>query len=378
MNKFTFFFIFYFLGTPLAAQENGPAALAHKASQMLDTAHAALANSESARDRVAALSQTIRAYEDGLIALREGLRRASLRESAIRQEFDARREEISRLLGVLVNIQSNSGPLVTLHPEGPLDTVRSGMLVADLTPHLQAEAVKLRQRLEEVALLRALQEGAADRLEQALRGVQDARTRLSMAIANREELPQRFLSDPEKLQSLIDSAETLDGFATALAEIEISDLVEDPIRDFKSAKGSLTLPASGTLLRRYQERDAAGIARDGMILATRPLALVTTPWPVTLRYAGPLLDHKNVVIIEPQAGILLVLAGLDQVFGEVGQVIPVNTAIGMMGNNAPVAATNVENVTIGAGSDNTETLYIELRLDGTPVDPAPWFTGTKD
>ncbi len=51
-------------------------------------------------------------------------------------------------------------------------------------------------------------------------------------------------------------------------------------------------------------------AAPALLIATRPAALVTAPWPATIRYRGPLLDYGNVMIVEPSSGYLLVLAGL--------------------------------------------------------------------
>ena len=54
------------------------------------------------------------------------------------------------------------------------------------------------------------------------------------------------------------------------------------------------------MLRGMNEADAAGIKRPGIILATRPGALVNAPTAATIRYVGPLLDYGNVMILEPQ------------------------------------------------------------------------------
>jgi hypothetical protein len=43
---------------------------------------------------------TVRAYEEGLLALREGVRQAALRERAILLVFEAERDRLARLLGV--------------------------------------------------------------------------------------------------------------------------------------------------------------------------------------------------------------------------------------------------------------------------------------
>ncbi|MFV2038112.1 MAG: peptidase M23, partial [Paracoccaceae bacterium] len=134
-----------YLAMPVAALASAdPSALARAAIKQLNAAQIALNEASRAADRVAALSQTIRAYEDGLNALREGLRRAALREAAIRRAFDAESEQVSQLLGVLLSMQSSTGPLVLLSPAGPIQTARSAMIVSEITPTIQRRAEELR------------------------------------------------------------------------------------------------------------------------------------------------------------------------------------------------------------------------------------------
>lgn len=360
-----------------AGAETDPITVARSAALALDQASLALQEATGARDRVAALTRTIRAYEEGLAALREGLRRAAIRQRSLTLELEARREEIARLTGVLLTMQRSPETLLLLHPSGPLGTARSGMMLADVTPALQAKAEALRSDLEEVSLLRALQESAAGMLAQGLAGAQQARTELSQAISNRTDLPRRFTADPEKLRQLLESADTLEGFASGLAGL---GGVEEatPVPPFEALRGRLPLPVQGTVLRWMGEADAAGIARPGLLIATRPQALVTAPAPATIRYRGPLLDYGNVMILEPAAGHLLVLAGLGEVYGEVGEVLPAGAPVGLMGGEMPRTAAILNEVSEGGGAERTETLYMELRQGNGPVDPAEWFNVTKD
>lgn len=371
------FLLALLLGTGAHAQSDA-ANLARDALNQLDAAHASLNDATRAQSRVAALSQTIRALENGLDALRLGLRRASLREAAIRQEFESESETVSQFLGVLLSIQSESGPLSLLHPSGALGTARSGMIVSEITPAIQRQVDELRTRLQEVALLRALQESAAETLQQGLTDVQKARTELSQAISNRTNLPQRFVANPDRVQQLIDSSETLAGFASGLTSLDTGTAPADTLGEFQNAQGTLSLPVQGTLLHGFNQPDAAGITHPGLLVAARPLSLLSNPWPATIRFRGPLLDYGNVLILEPDAGTLLILAGLGTVYGKVGQVIPPGTAIGLMGGKNPEPNSFFQNAVNGAGSDATETLYIELRIDGTPVDPGNWFAQTKE
>lgn len=349
-----------------------PAEQAARASADLQAAVAAMQEAETARDSVAALTRTIRAYEDGLAALREALRQASLRETELTLRFNAERERISRLVGVLGQLEAEPGPLLLLHPTGPLGTVRSGMVLADVTPALQAEAEQLHGELQEMRDLRALQEAAGETLAKGLGAAQEARTALSQAISDRTELPRRFTEDPEVLRGLLDSADTLEAFAAGLAPDDAD------AEDFASAQGRLAWPVMGTILRRAGEADAAGVRRPGVTLATRARALVTAPWPATIRYRGPLLDYGNVMILEPGGGYLLVLAGLGTVYGEVGEVVAQGAPLGLMGGPEPELADMLAASEDGGGARDTETLYLELRQGAVAVDPEPWFAEGRE
>ncbi len=323
------------LGQPARAAD--PAAPeAQAAAAELREAVAALSAAEGSRERVSALTRTIRAYERGFGALRDALRRATAREAEIEASFAARRERIGALLGAMAMMERGAEPLLLLHPDGPIGTARSGMILASVTPALQAEAETLRAELDELRRVRELQAEVAETLQRGLDAAQAARTALAQAIQDRTDLPRRFLDDPEELKALVASADSLDSFAAGLFRMETD--IGAPMGDFAGAKGTLPLPVQGTLLRRAGEADAAGIRRPGLLIATRPGALVTLPWPATVRYRGPLLDYGNVMIAEPASGYLLVLAGLASVFGETGDVLDAGAPVGLMGGIAPEGA----------------------------------------
>ncbi len=360
-----------------AAAEPDPAAAARAAADRLNAAAQQLAEAEGARNRVRALTETIHAYEDGLLALREGLRRAAIREETLTRELRAREAEIAQLLGVLQTIGTTPPPVLLLHPSGPVGTARSGMIMSEVTPALNRSAEALRARLEEASVLRRLQQSAADKLEEGLLGVQRARTELSKAIADRTELPMRFTEDPIRTALLIASSDTLEGFASGLSEIATGE-VSGSLPGISHRKGNLPMPVRGRILRRAGEADAAGITRPGLVLATRPHALVTTPAAATIRYRGPLLDYGNVMILEPEAGLLLVLAGLETVYGTVGEVLPGGSPVGLMGGPALDAGMILAQTGEEASADFSETLYMEFREDNTPVNPETWFKTDKD
>lgn len=340
-----------------------------QAAARLVAAGDALEAASGRSDRVAALTETVQAYEAGLAALRDGLRRAAIRQRTLEVELEARSDEVARLLGVLQTMGRAPAPLLLLHPSGPTGTARSGMMLADVTPALQAKVDDLRFQVEEVAVLRKLQTDALDVLENGLDGVQRARTELSRAIADRTDLPVRFADDPVMTAVLLASAETLEAFASGLADTG----PQGGGPDASALKGDIALPVAGQILRRYRETDAAGIARPGILIATRPRALVTTPVSATIRYAGPLLDYGNVVILEPATGTLWVIAGMAEVFGEAGRIIPDGTPVGLMGGETGDVQAILMETAQGSAGNRSETLYLEVRDRQSAVDPATWF-----
>lgn len=365
-------------GSALADAETPAEAAARQAAAAAEALRAAMARLDgalSADDQVVALGEVIRAYEQGQAALRDSLRRAALRESQVRAEFDQKRDRLSRVIGVMTAMQQSPETLMLLHPAGAASTAQSGMVLSAITPALQAEADSLRAGLDEITTVRRIEQSAADTLAQGLGQVQEARTLLASAVTDRSQIPTRFGENPAELTALLQSADTLDAFASGIAGMEQD--IGAPMADFEAAQGSLPLPAMGEVLLGYNQPGPDGISRPGLTLGTGPAALVASPWPATIRYRGPLLDYGNVMIVEPSRGYLLVLAGLAQVFGETGDVVAAGEPLGLMGGQegpaAEFGAAFVEAAARGAAPKSMQRLYVELRNGKETLDPAEWF-----
>ena len=88
----------------------------------------------TADDQVMALSEVIRAHEQGQAALRDSLRRAALREAQVRAEFEEQRDHLSRIIGVMTAMQQSPETLMLLHPAGATSTAQSGRSFGATTP----------------------------------------------------------------------------------------------------------------------------------------------------------------------------------------------------------------------------------------------------
>lgn len=364
------------LPAPLSAVETA-ADRARAAAEMLDAASAELDAAETARDRVRALTQTISAFEAGLSVLRSGMRQSALREAELSAQLQNRDAEIASLLAVLQRMGNATSPVMLLHPGGPTGAARAGMLLADVVPTLNDRAASLRQDYAELRQLRDLQTVTSERLETGLAEVHAARTALGQAIAERSDLPKRFVADPVREAILLSSALTLEEFALGLDQIS-SGVAPEALDAMSGTKGALELPVQGLLLRGPGEADAAGVARPGILLATPAHALVTSPANATLRYVGPLLDFGQVLILEPQTDVLFVLAGLETVYGATGDVIEMGAPLGLMGDGGGEKLGQFSTDGDQTGKDLTETLYIEVRENDKAENPDLWFRTDKN
>jgi murein hydrolase activator len=366
------------LPLPAASADGDAAALrATEAAADLRRAIDGLEAAEGARDRVAALTRTIKAYEVGLAALRAAQRDAAEADAALRADLATREDEVGLLLATLGRIDAGEqGPLLLLHPDGAAGSIRAGMILSELAPALETRVAALRADLQRLADHRAQDAAASRLLTEGLLQAQTARETLAAAIAERSDLPGRLTDDVAALTALRASAETLDAFAAGLSERGGATAGAAGAEEFSAAKGTLALPAFGRLLRRPGEADRIGATRPGLALSTRPEALVTAPWSATIRYRGPLLDYGNVIILEPALDYFLVLGGIGTVYGEVGDVLPAGAPVGLMGGAAPAGDDALSTADAATSDKETETLYVELRYQGEAIDPMPWFAET--
>ena len=342
------------------------------AIEALDLATADLKNAKNAKKRIKSLSQAIQSYEETLAILRISVRDLALQQAQLQDVLDQNENEIMQFLGVLATVQKTPIAGQILHPSGPLATARSGMIISDIVPILQENVNQLRDQLVVLKQLSETQFKAQSSLQTGLLELQKAHSNLGRAIANRDDLPKRFITDPEKLEILIKASKDLETFAASVQSIAISE-TSVSLPSVSDRKGHLKLPVRGKILGKFNEADASGIKRSGIILATDPRAIVISPTAATIRYLGPLLDYGNVAILEPQNGLLFVFAGMDTVYGEIGQVIPALSPIGLMPSQSNEVDKIFKTRTNFYSGQLSETLYVEVREGSEPKNPLDWF-----
>jgi len=281
-----------------------------------------------------------------------------------------------QVLGGLAALESAPAPLSMLHPDGLLASARAGALMAAMTPELADRVATLSASLDQLRVINALRMDAETNLRIGLAELQQARGSLNGALDQRDAdgLRQRLTVQPvsvEQLDTLLRTTENLNVFAEGLAALPAPDLPGQT--NFISLQGTLPAPVAGSILRGFNAKDAAGIARPGVIFSAQPLALVTTPTAATVRYAGEFLNYGLVLILEPAPDYLMTFTGLGRAFVAEGDVLQAGDPLGELGGDIPTAQEFLIETSSVTGASDPETLYMELRHQGAPVDPTIWL-----
>jgi septal ring factor EnvC (AmiA/AmiB activator) len=343
-----------------------------------------------------------RATEDRIREAEDRLGALTASETAIRGSLETRRDSIGEVLAALQRVGSRRPPAVLARPGDIVSAVRAAILLGELTPALRGEAESLAADLAELVRLKDL--AAAEKLtlsselsglasdQERLNALLDARrgrlARSEGALAGDRARAETLAQEARTLRDLverlaprsppstdpppIDSAEALrlkDRFATAALR-EATPL--SPRTPFADARGQLPRPAGGPVLRRFGEPDALGAAGRGIAIATRPMAVVTASADGWVAYAGPFRSFGRLLILNVGGGYNLVLAGLDRLSVDIGQFVLAGEPIGQMGGSAAASAA------LAAVETTGPVLYVELRKDGSPIDPAPWWAKSQN
>jgi septal ring factor EnvC (AmiA/AmiB activator) len=142
-----------------------------------------------------------------------------------------------------------------------------------------------------------------------------------------------------------------------------------PAMPFALAHAKLPMPAQGRRALSFGEKTQYGAQSKGMVIETRNAAQVVAPCDGWVVYAGEFRSYGQLLIINAGDGYHMLLAGMSQIDVQPGQFVLTAEPVGTMSGGA-------KNSTASAQT-NAPVLYIELRKDGRPIDPDPWWIASQ-
>lgn len=356
---------------------------------------------ELLRTELRAAARAVQSHEAALDRIEGEL--ANLEGDAARKQEDlqGRRAQLGGTLAALQRLSLRPTAALLVSPGDPNDVVRSGLLLRTAVPEIERQARILRDDIAELADLRnrieirrgALQQAAVDlrrdtgRLEslsKAKDGVlQQTRGAQTAADARVDNLRREAQTLEELLSRLRDS--------TAAAAPQPRPRPGSPPADFvtptlapagpsiASARGNLTPPAHGRVIQAFGDATTAGPRARGVTWQTRADATVVAPWDGRIAFAGPFRRFGQILIIDHGEGYHTLIAGLGRIEAQVGQWVLAGEPLGRTDDDVGRSQDASEGTKSGGQAAKAEDrssgskLYVELRLDGQPINPLPWL-----
>ena len=309
-------------------------------------------------------------------------------ERTIRASLDSRRGVIGEVLAALQRIGRRPPPALIASPEDALQSVRTAMVLGAVLPEMRDQVASLAHDLANLVTVRKQIAAERDTLKQELASLGDERTRMSALIGERQkqqaEREQALAAERSRAAELAKQADNLKDLIAKLEQGQTPatraargdqptslSAQHDPGRlapavAFASLRGHVPNPVNGVKLKVFGDPDGMGGSEKGVSIATRAGAQVTAPADGWVVYAGPFRSYGQLLILNVGGGYHVLLAGMDRISVDLGQFVLTGEPVAVMGNGSQIAA-------VLATGSSQPVLYVELRKDGTPVDPGPWW-----
>lgn len=264
---------------------------------------------------------------------------------------------VNKLLPVIQRLATAPATTLLVAPLSPADSVRSVAILQGLTAELGTQAALIKTQSAALATAIAQARAARIQLDAAVATQQQAQDELNRNI---RQARQDELADSNQ--------EAAEAAAAAKAEHDLTSLNAAIARLVPKATvhpaplqpGGAGAPVAGQIVLAYGAPTAAGPS-TGISYATAPGATVSSPCNGTILYAGPLTSYGTVVIAGCGKGLAAVLAGMSRLDVGQGQRVIHGQPVGTMQDFDPAAPTRQPH------------LYVELRQNGTPIDPTAWL-----
>ncbi len=345
--------------------------------KQLEEKHSQLENElKILQGEMVALARDTGRQEEDLTSYEEKLRILEEQKHTKTIALTARRQELSAMLSAMVKLKRMPPEAVIAMPGKLGETLAAARALSLITHAIEDESASLAAQLSELNALeekirkgrevRALGASALEVKRKRLAEKVKERAALQAQLGGkqREERQRaaRLTAKSETLQELVDALEKSEhawfsfGDTGRAVKKAGKKSAARALRPLTAAKGALALPAAGRVIGRYGATDLGSTFAKGLVIATRAGAQVTAPFDGEVVFAGHFRDYGRLVIIRHGGGYHTLLSGLEAIHCTPGQFLLEGEPVGVMGE----------------GGEATH-LYLELRQEGKPVDPAGWL-----
>lgn len=324
------------------------------------------------REKLVRTAAATQSRETTLTRQESELRALEAREKAAAADFQKRQQQLAEILAALQRLSLRPPVTLASRSDDANDAVRTALVLRSLVPELERRAERLKQEIAAYASLKeavksrrgsvADADSALGRERQALVGLLDQKQALL------KETEEEQSANKARLEALTKEAETLRDLVAKLRQDKakpepaprtaaLTEPEKGKIRSFAAARGKLILPAAGTVAPHFGSDERFGEFSRGLMIAARPGAQAVAPYDGQVVFAGPFRGYGRILIIEHRDGYHSLIVGLARIDASVKQWVLAGEPVGIVGEHDSQGA----------------QLYVEIRQNGRPIDPANWF-----
>lgn len=324
-------------------------------------------------------ANAVQAKEEQLSKLENNLALLKQRQSELEKKLSLSDAQMVQVMKGLQTLALRPKEMIFLNPLSPVETLRSHLLMQHSIPVIGSVGQTLRNDLKELIRTKAdIQQQIIQ--EKTLKTQLVERTaQMNVLLKQKSVLQARYdashIQAKKKAELLASQANDLKDLLKKLEEEKQRKIQEQQMRAsyaavrqvnalkketgakgnaFQKSRGALLYPVRGYVVQNFGDTTVSGSHVKGMTIATRNKAQVIAPFDGTILFAGPFKNYGQLLIIDNGGGYLTLLAGLGTINTGVGQEVLAGEPIGLMDEENP-------------------RLYIEIRKNGQPIDPKPWF-----
>jgi septal ring factor EnvC (AmiA/AmiB activator) len=338
----------------------------HDRDAALAEAQAARSEAAQLQGQLAELNAAQRRGDSSISLKRLTLAGIAVRENDLRARMGGDQNQLARLLTVLEMFRRDPPPALLVDPHDVRDAVRAAILVKAMTPELERRAATLKAQASALQRLRRQADTASESLITSESAFAEQRAKLEDAILEKTQAARQATieagaagQDIDALAARAQALRELGGAVETTGPPPATHLPPDPEHAGLFGRQKLfDAPVQGVLIRRFNDSEPGGPERSrGWTWRTKGGPTVVAPASAIVDYAGPLKGFGVVLILRLGGGYHLVLAGLETALAAPGQTISAGQPVGRMAKlDSP-----------------PPDLYLEIRKNGAPVDPALWL-----
>ena len=310
------------------------------------------------------LANKMRKHEDQLSLLEQKKKELERRQKELESQLALSSGQMAKLMKAMQTLALRPSEILLIQSKTPIQMLRSHLLMQYSFPIVGGLQQQTQADLTELSQVKFDLQSKISAIKTTTAELTDKNEKMEKLAKQKKVLQAQYASTYEQSKA---KAEKLAKEANSLKEL-LANIQKEQQRQaaqqmvptlgsgaFVRARGSLALPAQGTIVQNFGDTTGASQSHaKGMTIATRKGAQVTAPFDGTVLFAGPFQNYGQLVIIDHGDNYLTVLAGMDKISTMVGSQLLTGEPVGQMGFNY----TN---------------LYCEVRQNGQAINPRPWF-----